>query len=218
MPNFSRQLAPRRIDVDADDHVGADHARALDHVEADAAEAEHHDLGARLDLRGVDHRADAGGDAAADVADLVEGRVLADLRQRDLRHHGVVGEGRGAHVVVQLLARRARSGCCRRASGPGPGSRGSPGTGWSCGFRQYSHSRHSGVYSGMTWSPFFSDFTPGADVDHDARALVAEDRGEQAFRIGARERELIGVADAGGLDLDQHLAGPRAFEVDASRW
>jgi FKBP-type peptidyl-prolyl cis-trans isomerase 2 len=33
-----------------------------------------------FDLRGVDHRADAGGHAAADVADLVEGRVLADLR------------------------------------------------------------------------------------------------------------------------------------------
>ena len=26
--------------------------------------------------------------------------------------------------------------------------------------RQYSHCRHSGVYSGMTWSPFFSDVTP----------------------------------------------------------
>src|SRR5436190_22958979 len=26
---------------------------------------------------------------------------------------------------------------------------------------QYSHSRHSGTYSGMTWSPFFRLFTPG---------------------------------------------------------
>ena len=80
--------------------------RALDHVEADAAEAEHDDVGARLDLRRVDHRADAGGDAAADVADLVERRVLADLRQRDLRQHGVVGERRAAHVVMDLARRR----------------------------------------------------------------------------------------------------------------
>src|SRR5262249_31010577 len=50
------------------------------------------------------------------------------------------------------------------------------------------------------------------DVDHDARALVPEDRGEQAFRIGARARELVGVAHAGGLDLDQHLAGLRTVE------
>ena len=28
------------------------------------------------------------------------------------------------------------------------------------GLRQYSHSRHSGVYSGMTWSPGWSVFTP----------------------------------------------------------
>ena len=65
----------RRVDVDADDLVGAGHARALDHVEPDAAEAEHDDVGAGLDLRRVDDGADARGDAAADVADLVERRV-----------------------------------------------------------------------------------------------------------------------------------------------
>ena len=106
--------------------------RALDHVQADAAQAEHDDIGAGLDLGGVDHRADAGGDAAADVADLVERRVLADLRQRDLRQHGVVREGRAAHVVVDRLAARARSGWCRPASRPCPGSRGSRCRDWSC--------------------------------------------------------------------------------------
>ena len=80
--------------------------------------------------------------------------------------------------------------------------------------RQNLHCRHSGVYSGMTWSPVLSVVTPGPDVDHDARALVAEDGREDAFRVGARQRVVVGVADAGGLDLDQHLAGARAFEVD----
>ena len=51
--------------------------------------------------------------------------------------------------------------------------------------RQYSHWRHSGVYSGMTWSPFLTDCHAGADLDHDARALVAEDRREEALGIGA---------------------------------
>ena len=69
----------------------------------------------------------------------------------------------------------------------------------------------------MTWSPFFSDGHARADFDDDAGALVAEDRREQAFGIGARERELVGVADAGRLDLDQHFAGLRAFEVDVVR-
>jgi hypothetical protein len=39
----------------------------------------------------------------ADVADLVERRVLADLRQRDLGQHRVVRERRAAHVVVDGL-------------------------------------------------------------------------------------------------------------------
>ena len=66
----------------------------------------------------------------------------------------------------------------------------------------------------MTWSPFFTRGDARPDIDHDAGALMAEDRREQPFGIGARQRELVGVADAGRLDLDQHLAGLRAFEVD----
>src|SRR6266545_7723858 len=77
-----QRLAPR-IQVDADDHVGADHARTLHDVEADAAQPEDDDVGAGLHLGGVNDRADAGGDAAADIADLVEGRVVADFRDRD---------------------------------------------------------------------------------------------------------------------------------------
>jgi hypothetical protein len=92
------------VEVDADDHVGAGEPQALDHVEADAAEPEHDRLGAGLHLGGVDHRADAGGDAAADVADLVERGVLAHFCDRNLGQHREVREGRAAHVVVQLLA------------------------------------------------------------------------------------------------------------------
>ncbi len=54
----------------------------------------------------------------------------------------------------------------------------------------------------------------GTDVDDDAGAFVAEDGGKQAFRVGAREREFVGVANAGRLDLDQHFAGARAVELD----
>src|SRR5438445_5438395 len=73
---LSERLA-RRIGIHADDHVGAGHARALHDVQPDAAQAEYHDVRARLDLGGVDHRADAGGHAAAELAHLVERRVLA---------------------------------------------------------------------------------------------------------------------------------------------
>src|SRR5579863_322841 len=60
------------VDVDADDHIGAGEPQALDHVEADAAEAEDDGRRARLHFRRVDDRADARGDAAADIANLVE--------------------------------------------------------------------------------------------------------------------------------------------------
>src|SRR5690606_3397128 len=98
------ELALARVEVHAHDHVRAHQARALDHVEPNAAEPEYDHVRARLDLGRVDHRADAGGHAAADVAHLVERRILADLRHRDLRQHGEVGEGRGAHVVQHGLA------------------------------------------------------------------------------------------------------------------
>jgi hypothetical protein len=72
--------------------------------EADAAEAEDDDVRAGLDLGREEHRADAGRHAAADVADDVERRVGADLRERDLGHDDVVRERRRPHVVQQRLA------------------------------------------------------------------------------------------------------------------
>ena len=121
-----------RIQVDADDAVRAREPRALHDVQADAAEAEYHDVRARLDLGGVDDRADAGGHAAADVADLVERRVLADLRQRDLRQHRVSSRRSSSPCSDGSCPCRSRSGWCRPASCPCPASRGSPCTDWSC--------------------------------------------------------------------------------------
>jgi hypothetical protein len=53
-----------------------------------------------------------------------------------------------------------------------------------------------------------------ADIDHDAGAFMAEDRREQSLGIGAGQRELIGMADAGGLDFDQHFALARSVELN----
>ena len=52
-----------------------------------------------------------------------------------------------------------------------------------------------------------------ADLDHHARALVAEDRGEQALGIEPVQGVGVGVADTGGLDLDQDLARLRPLQV-----
>ena len=65
----------------------------------------------------------------------------------------------------------------------------------------------------MTWSPFERGDAL-ADLDDDARALMAHDGGKQAFGIGAGNGEFIGVANAGGLDFDQHLAFLGAVEIN----
>jgi len=52
-----------------------------------------------------------------------------------------------------------------------------------------------------------------SDLGDDPRALVAEDRRENPFGITTGECELIGVADTGRLDLDQHFTGMWAFKV-----
>ena len=52
-PKFLRERFALRIQVHAHDHVRARQPRALHHVQADAAQAEHHHVRARLDLRRV---------------------------------------------------------------------------------------------------------------------------------------------------------------------
>src|SRR5690606_22437601 len=204
---------PGVVDVDADDHVGAGEPQPLDDVEPDAAQSEDDRGRTFLHLRGVDDGADARGHPAADVADLVEGRVRIDLRHRDLGQHGEVGEGRAAHVVENLLAvqrepagavrhqalalrgadRRAKVRLARQAGGALPA------------FRRVERDDVVALLEAGDTRP---------DIDDDARALVAEDRREDAFRIGARQRELVGVADAGRLHLDQYLAFFRPVEID----
>jgi hypothetical protein len=65
----------------------------------------------------------------------------------------------------------------------------------------------------MTWSPFLTSHA-GAGFDDDARALMPKNRREQSFRIGARQGEFIGVADAGCPDFNQDFAGARAVKLD----
>jgi hypothetical protein len=90
------------VEVDADDHVGAGKPQPLDDVEADAAEPEDNALGAGLHLGGIED-GDAGGHAAADVADLVERGVFANLGDGDLGQHREIRESGRAHVMVQFF-------------------------------------------------------------------------------------------------------------------
>ena len=100
----ARQLQPVLGQVDAHDPLGALEPAAGDRAEADHAGAEHDAGRARLDLGRVHRRAEPGREPAGEQAGAVERRLGRHLGQRDLRHHGVLGEGGGAHEVADLLA------------------------------------------------------------------------------------------------------------------
>src|SRR5262249_4158219 len=202
-----------RIEVDAHDHVGAHETQALEHVETDTAEAEHDAVRARLDLGGVDHGADAGGHAAADVTNLVERRVRADFRHRDFGQHGEIGEGRRPHVVMNLAAFEREA---RRAVGHNARALSRADL-----LAQVGLAREAvfalPAFRRVERDPVIAWLErshAGPDFAHDARPLVTQDRREQTFRVLARERELVGVANTGRLDLDHHLARARTVEID----
>src|ERR1700681_1630099 len=209
---LARERFARGVEVDTDNHVGAGHASALDDIEPDAAEPEHHDIGSRLDLGGVDHRADTGGDAAADVADLVKGCIFANLRQGDFREDGEVGEGRAAHVVIHGFAVEGESA--------GPVGH------HALALRRANRSAKVGLARQARLAlPAFGRIERNdvvalldtrhawAHVDHDAGALVTQDSRKEPFRIGAGTREFVGMADAGRFDLDQHFARLRSSQL-----
>src|SRR5882724_2187264 len=80
---FLGERLAARIQINADDFIGADHACALHHIEPNAPQTEHHHIRTRLHLGRIDDRADTRRDAAADVAHFVEGGILADFRYGD---------------------------------------------------------------------------------------------------------------------------------------
>src|ERR1700733_10635637 len=208
---FGERLA-LGIQIDADDLIGTHHLGALDNIEADAAQAEYHDIGTRFDLGGVDHGADPGRHPTADVADLVEWRVLADLGNRDLRQHGKIGKGRATHIVVHLLAaNREATGTVRHHALALRGTDGGAQIGLArqaaLALAAFGRVERDNVVA------LLDRGDPWADVDNDSGAFMAQDRRKQSFGVPARARELIRMAYPGRLEFDQNLAGLRTLEV-----
>ena len=201
--------------IDPDDHVGAGKPQPLDHVEANAAQAENDAFGAGLHFGSVEDSANACRDAATDIAHLVEGSVLADLGNRNLRKHREIRECGSAHVVVQLLAveREARGAIGHDAlSLRGADSRAQVGLAREArralpAFRRVERNDVIVLFHACYARP---------DIDDNAGPLMAQNGRKEPFGVGAGQRELVGVADPGSLHLDQNLPGLWAVEVDLS--
>jgi hypothetical protein len=80
--------------VDRNNLSRAGNLRALNRREPYAARAENRDRGSRLDFRGPQYRADAGGNAASDQRRAIEWNVLADFHERVLMQQHLLAIGR----------------------------------------------------------------------------------------------------------------------------
>ena len=201
------------VDVDADDLVSAHHPRALDDVEPDAAEAKHHDVGARRDFGGVDHGAHASCHAAADIAALVERRVLTNLGDSDLRQHREIGKGRAAHVVENRVAfvAEARGTVGHQALAlRGADRRAEIGLLTETAFALPAFRRVQRDHV-IAW---LDRGDAGSHLAHDASAFMAQDRRENSFAVESIQRIGVSVTDSRRLDLDQDLTRFRAFQIE----
>lgn len=100
-------LLLRIVHIHHDDLACAILLRALNDTQPHAARAKHSHVAALLDaaLAGRDdRRAVARGDAAAEQAGAVHGRLVGDGDNADVGDDGVLREGRRPHEVQQLLA------------------------------------------------------------------------------------------------------------------
>ena len=136
-----------------------------------------------------------------------------DLGQRDLRHHRVLGERARAHEVAHRLAVARQAGgavgevalVLLLADGQAQ-----------VGLR--AAAVHALAALGREQG---DDAVAGGKAAHalaegldDARPLVPEHGRRVARRVRARGGVHVGVADAAGLQPDQHLAGPRLRQLD----
>ena len=201
------------IGVHSDDPLRTGEHSALDRREPDAAETEDRDARTRLDFRRMQHGADSGRDPTAQKAHLVQRCILANLCQRNLGHHGVLGEGRGAHVVVEHLSAvgkptgavghqtpplsladlPAEIGLARQTELALP-TLGDVERDHVVPHREPAHTR-----------PHFFDHTT---------TLVTEHCGEETFWVGATHRIRVGVTHARGLEPNQAFTFLRSSEID----
>ena len=94
------------VDVHGDDHAGLVLDGTLHHRQTDTARTEDSHIGALLNLGGHHGSTVSGGDTAAKQAGAVGGDLRGHRDHRDVGDDGVLGEGRSAHEVQDVLTAR----------------------------------------------------------------------------------------------------------------
>ena len=166
----------------------------------------------------VEHRAHAGGDRAAEQADLIQRRIRMDPRHRDLRQHRVFGKRAGTHVMQDRppIQREAAAAIGHQPTLLAAANRlaqiGAAGAA-ELADAAFGHVQRNHVVAHAHAGHADTHF-----LDNPA-AFLAQDRRKTTGR-GMRQRMRIAVADAGGHQAHQHLARTRRLQVhffDAQR-
>ncbi|MCY1219918.1 hypothetical protein D9M72_319120 [compost metagenome] len=197
----ARQFQLGRHAVDGDDAPGAGDGGAVDRGQPDAAASDHGNGLARLHLRGMDHRAHAGGDRTADQRGAVQRHVAPYCHQRVLMDQHLLGKGRQVQELVHrpaLAAHQARL-LAFAAAGIGLGAQRQVAGQAMLAVAAVGRQAGDHMVAGLDRAHF------GADLLDHARGLVAQDR-RHRVRIGAVQEMQVRVAHAHGGGAHQHLA------------
>ena len=198
--------------IDRDDALGARQPCADHSTETDQTAAEDDCRRAALNLSGIERCADAGREATGKRSAAIERCLWIYFGERDLGHHGVLREGRGAHEVPHRLAitRQARGAIGEIAK---------PLLLTDCdtavraaalaldALAAFRREQGDHVIARLDERDALTDL-----LDH-ARALVPQHARRVTRRIGSRCGVEVCVTDTTGLDPHEHLACLRLCEV-----
>ena len=186
--------------------------RALDGVDADAADPHHDDRVTRLGLGSVHRRAPPGADAATDQRRLVEWDVLVQLHARRHVDHGVLAERRDARCLADRPAVDAET---EAAVGPAPGED------VGAHVAQVLHARRAPPAPTTAGQERHDDVIADLparrvrpDLGHDGRALVPAGHREDARRQVTRAHVVVGVTEARCRHPHHQLTLAGFVEVD----
>jgi len=207
-PLRHREFTLEHIDCDYFSRAG--NSRALDCSESDAAGAEDGNGRAGLYFGGVEHRADAGRDAASDERGAIEREVLANFHHRVFVEQHFLAVGRDVEELVDGLALLRDARLVGRVALGRSLIRASIGMSRHALFAVAAEDREAAddVIAGLDVSHLFADFFD------DAGGLVAEHGGRGVGIEAVNEMEIaVAYAAGGGFDQDFAVLGFIEFDV-----
>jgi len=209
------ELELPRIRVDCEDRTRARDARALHDVEPDATAPDHGHRFTGTHVGDVEHRPEAGGDAATGEADHVEWDRAVDHDDLVGSEHRDLGETADAdHREERRSVGETHAGAAVRHPAPDRGhsrrpvAQHEPAGAALLALAARSVERQHDVVADD------NAVHAGADRFHDARPLVSEHHRERVDDRPPVDHVQVRPADARRGHPDQHFSGPRRVDLD----